>query len=84
MKHTKHPYSDLQDSPLWPVVEKALRDLAKNGDFELQTAEPYVVGYVTRALEEAGFQQVSQVRHGTRVLRVVEVTKKAGKAANVA
>ena len=80
MKRPQHPYADLEDSPLWPVIRKAVRDLAKNGDLDLRTAEPYVVGYVAQALDRAGFRQVSEVRRGARVLRVVEVRDEPDRA----
>ena len=73
----EHPYRDLESSPLWPVVRRVLRDLAKNGDLDLATAEPYVVGLIARRLDEAGFRQVSDLRHGDRTLRVVEVADEA-------
>ena len=82
--NTDHPYKDFERSPLWPVVRKALRDLKKNGDVELQTAEVYVVGYVAQALAEAGFRQVSELRRGDRTVEVVEVAAETAGGAEAA
>ena len=51
---------------MWSVVQKALRELKKNGDLDLQTAEAYVVGYVAKALDEASLRQVLELRRSGR------------------
>ena len=73
MSEPKHPYQDYEDTPVWAVVQKALRDLKKNGDLDLKTAETYVVGYVAKALDEASFRQVLQLRRGDKPAGLAEV-----------
>ena len=50
----KHPYSAYEHDPAWAVVRRALAELEENGDFSAATAEAYLVGYLVKALEEAG------------------------------
>ena len=49
-----HPYEDLEQTPLWRTLQRAIEELRKNGDIELTTAPEYVVGYVARSLERDG------------------------------
>jgi len=50
----KHPYSAYAHGPAWVVVRRALAELEGNGDFHAATAEAYLVGYLVKALDEAG------------------------------
>ena len=50
----KHPYSALESLPSWPVLERALGDLVENGDLEERTQRAYLVGYLCKALKDAG------------------------------
>ncbi len=70
---TQHPYKHLEKTPLWKVVRRAVREMNKNGDLELQTAEEYVVGYLVQEVAAAGFEHVSELHVGEKILRVVEV-----------
>ena len=56
MSKPDHPYREYQGTPLWSVVQKALRDLTNNGDLDLQTAEAYVVGYLVKTIDDASFR----------------------------
>jgi hypothetical protein len=46
-------YEKYQSHPLWPVVEKAIRDLQVNQDIDLTTAPGYVVGYLVNKIINA-------------------------------
>jgi hypothetical protein len=48
------PYRALMRHPAWPVIDRALRQLEKNGDVELQTASRYVIGHVIEQLVASG------------------------------
>ena len=45
-----HPYQIHEADPLWPVIDRALCDLSKNGDLQLSTAREYVIGYICQAV----------------------------------
>jgi hypothetical protein len=74
-KRQDHPYRELEDSALWKVIERAVRDLTKNGDLKEATARAYIVGYISKLVRDAGFQQVSQLKTGPKVIHVVEVAQ---------
>lgn len=44
-KHS-HPYEELERTPMWNRVDRAIKALLKNGDLELTTHRKYVVGYI--------------------------------------
>lgn len=44
----KHPYTEYENTPLWRAIEKAIRDLEENQDFQLTTPLHYVVGYLCK------------------------------------
>jgi hypothetical protein len=46
----KHPYVEFEGSELWKILSKAVKELEKNGDFELTTNSNYVVGYLCKQL----------------------------------
>jgi hypothetical protein len=50
----KHPYSSYEHHPAWAVMRKALAELEQNGDLDVSTPEAYVVGFLLKALAEAG------------------------------
>ncbi len=80
MKKTPHPYTELEGTELWKVVRKAVRELTKNGDLDLQTAESHVVGYLAKSLNHAGFRQAPTVIDMTHHAEVSGVPEKAGAA----
>jgi DNA-binding transcriptional regulator YiaG len=49
---SSHPYKNLEFLPEWKAVDRALLDLAKNGDIKELTAHRYVVGYLVKVLLE--------------------------------
>lgn len=48
-KHS-FPYEELQGTPIWNRVDRAIKMLLKNGDLELTTSREYVVGYICRKI----------------------------------
>jgi hypothetical protein len=68
-----HPYKNLEDTPLWRAVSRAVAKLVKNDDIEEKTARQYIVGYLAKTLADDGFEQVAELRTGQRVMHVVEV-----------
>jgi hypothetical protein len=49
-----HPYEYFEGSELWNAVEAALDRLEENDDFEPRTSRKLIVGYLVRALVDAG------------------------------
>ena len=53
-KDSGHTYEVFENTQLWGTVETALEDLEKNCDLTLATRDEYVIGYICKALTEAG------------------------------
>ena len=53
MSAAEHPYKQLERLKAWKVLDKAIKDLAANGDVEELTARRYIVGYLLQKLDEA-------------------------------
>jgi hypothetical protein len=51
-KHV-HPYAELEGTPLWDNVDRAIKALLKNGDVELTTRREYVVGYICHKIRSS-------------------------------
>jgi hypothetical protein len=49
-----HPYVEYEATALWKSIDATVKDLEENGDVELTTARPYVLGYLCRELTRAG------------------------------
>lgn len=47
----RHPYESLASTPEWPVIDRAIQELAGNRDLVETTSHEYIVGYLCRALE---------------------------------
>jgi len=45
-----HPYVELEGTPVWNAVKKALTDLDRNQDLDLQEWHQYIVGYICKTL----------------------------------
>ena len=43
-----HPYTQNENSEIWRVLEKSIRELIENQDIEITTKEKYVTGYITK------------------------------------
>jgi hypothetical protein len=67
-----HPYAAYKPKPIWKVIQEGLKALPDNGDIIGQTERGHVVGYLTKALIDAGFDQVPQPNI-TRVRRIVSL-----------
>jgi hypothetical protein len=50
-----HPYAAFEDSAIWRIVDKAIRELEENQDIELATARQYVIGLICERLYEELF-----------------------------
>ena len=46
----KHPYIKFENTALWKAIDAEIADLEENGDIELTTARPYVVGSLCKQL----------------------------------
>lgn len=53
MAKLAHPYNGFEGSILYKRVDRAILELAKNGDIRVTTRREYVVGYICRALTQA-------------------------------
>jgi len=51
-KHT-HSYAELEGTPVWNSVDRAIKALLKNGDIELTTRREYVVGYICHKIRSS-------------------------------
>jgi hypothetical protein len=47
----EHPYTEFENTPLWRVIKKAVRDLEKNQDLNLTARPEYIVGYICKQLK---------------------------------
>ena len=45
-----HPYREFEISPIWNVVESAVKALEENQDLKITTTREYVIGYLCREL----------------------------------
>jgi hypothetical protein len=81
----KHPYSSYEHHPAWAVVRKALAELEQNGDLDISTADAYVVGFLLKALSEAGYLgtvgRPSAPRHNPYSISVVKKRPRTGRPA---
>ncbi|MEJ2218739.1 MAG: hypothetical protein P8099_19300 [Gemmatimonadota bacterium] len=63
---SQKPYRQYESSPVWTVVEEAIRDLEDNQDIEVTTSHHYVIGYlceqIIRLYDEDGTQSTSPAR----------------------
>lgn len=51
----EHPYTSLEQHPLWEVIKTGLEELVANGDLTITTAESHVTGYLlAKIVEETG------------------------------
>ena len=46
----KYPYSELENTKSWNVVDQAINDLILNGDLEEKTSRKYIVGYIVQCI----------------------------------
>lgn len=51
MNEQTHPYTEYEDTPMWKVVDRAIRDLVGNQDITETTRHEYIVGYIVRELD---------------------------------
>ena len=58
----QHPYRKFEGTPIWSVVERAIKDLEENQDLKLLTPPSYVVGYICEQLIETGIAVPSGTR----------------------
>ena len=63
---TDHPYKAFEELEVWGVLRCAIDELEANGDLEKTTAMPYIVGYLTQRLLEAGVVAEPNVQRATR------------------
>ena len=47
-----HPYIRFESDPLWSILERAIADLAANGDLQEATDRAYIVGYLCRLIRD--------------------------------
>lgn len=48
-----HPYKQLENTPLWNIINKSINDLVENDDIEEKTQREYIVGYITKLINES-------------------------------
>ncbi len=47
----KHPYKGYERLRIWSLVEKAILDLEKNNDIEVNTKKEYIIGYLCESIK---------------------------------
>ena len=47
-----HFYKQLENTPLWAVINKGIEDLVENNDIEETTNREYIVGYLCNLILE--------------------------------
>jgi len=53
MSKSTHPYKKYEAQPLWAVIDRAIRDLSRNGDIQEQTNRAYIVGFLCKQIIES-------------------------------
>ncbi|MFJ7975729.1 hypothetical protein JNUCC23_10970 [Peribacillus sp. JNUCC 23] len=48
-----HPYKQFENTPLWNIINKAIEDLVDNNDIEEKTQREYIVGYISKLINES-------------------------------
>jgi hypothetical protein len=48
-----NPYTAYKSDPLWPLLDKGISELVKNGDLIERTDRAYIVGYLCQAVLSA-------------------------------
>ena len=66
----RHPYQQMENDPLWRVLEKGVKTLVKNGDLEEKTARTHIVGFLAKQLRESGLDVANGSAKKTRVIRI--------------
>jgi hypothetical protein len=44
----RHPYTDYESDPLWPLIHKGIADLVQNHDIVEKDDRDYIVGYLCK------------------------------------
>jgi polyhydroxyalkanoate synthesis regulator phasin len=71
MNSNEHPYKAYERTGVWKAIDKAITELVKNGDLTEQTARPYIVGFLTKAVVD---RRLSSARLRT-VQRKIDKTR---------
>ena len=50
----KHPYMQYEALRVWSVLDRAIDELVENKDLQETTARRYIVGFLCKALDDAG------------------------------
>ena len=48
-----HPYKQYENTPIWNLINKAIDDLVENDDIEEKTQRKYIVGYISKLINES-------------------------------
>jgi hypothetical protein len=46
----RHPYTEYENDPLWPLIERGLSDLVENKDLVEKEDRNYIVGYLCKVI----------------------------------
>ena len=57
----RHPYTDYEDDPLWPLIEQGISDLVSNFDLVEKEDRNYIVGYLCKVVRK-GLEKPSNKR----------------------
>ena len=61
-----HPYKHLEGRTEWKVLDRAISDLAKNGDLQELTPRRYILGYLVKRLLEHESASLREAPHNGR------------------
>lgn len=52
-----HPYKEFENTPIWKIVNKAIKELVENDDIEEKTQREYIVGYISKLIYESNIER---------------------------
>ena len=58
----RHPYRRWEGTPLWRVIEKAVRDLVENHDLVEDEYHEYIVGYICKIIDRRKKSVIAQLQ----------------------
>ncbi|HEY1686866.1 MAG TPA: hypothetical protein VGG19_19045 [Tepidisphaeraceae bacterium] len=70
MNERRSPYERYKKDKLWPIVNKAVGALVRNGDLAEKTDRTYIVGYLVQLLRESSALEESNSSKHQRIIEV--------------
>jgi hypothetical protein len=71
MNKPANPYKKYEAEPIWAIIERAIRDLSRNGDIQEETDRRYIVGFLCKQILEAKSTGKTRTNRNGMARRVV-------------